>query len=42
MGLFLAKQQVESLGGSINVESEPDVYTQFFVQLPWDAERTSS
>lgn len=42
MGLFLAKQQVESLGGTINVESEPDVYTQFFVQLPWDGERTSS
>lgn len=39
VGLFLAKQQLESLGGSIIVESEPDVYTQFFVQLPWDAER---
>ncbi|MFZ4834377.1 sensor histidine kinase [Rouxiella sp. Mn2063] len=39
VGLFLAKQQVESLGGAIGVESEPDVYTQFFVQLPWDSER---
>lgn len=36
MGLFLVKQQTESLGGNISVESEPGVYTQFFVQLPWD------
>lgn len=36
VGLFLAKQQTESLGGKIIVESEPGVYTQFFVQLPWD------
>lgn len=35
MGLFLVKQQTESLGGNISVESEPGVYTQFFVQLPW-------
>ncbi|MEQ4532564.1 MAG: ATP-binding protein, partial [Mixta sp.] len=35
MGLFLVRQQTESLGGNINVESEPGVYTQFFVQLPW-------
>ncbi|MCU5774070.1 sensor histidine kinase [Erwiniaceae bacterium BAC15a-03b] len=39
VGLFLAKQQVESLGGTIMVESEPGVYTQFLVQLPWDGER---
>jgi two-component system sensor histidine kinase DcuS len=39
VGLFLAKQQIESLGGTIAVESEPDVYTQFFVQIPWDGER---
>ncbi|MGY2797298.1 two-component system, CitB family, sensor histidine kinase DcuS [Ewingella americana] len=39
VGLSLAKQQIENLGGSISVESEPDVYTQFFVQLPWDSER---
>lgn len=38
VGLFLARQQTESLGGKIAVESEPDVYTQFFVQLPWDGE----
>ncbi|MFS2225158.1 sensor histidine kinase [Pantoea sp. B65] len=41
VGLFLAKQQVESLGGTIMVESEPGVYTQFLVQLPWDGERMS-
>lgn len=38
VGLFLARQQTESLGGKIAVESEPNVYTQFFVQLPWDGE----
>lgn len=38
VGLFLVKQQTESLGGKIIVESEPGVYTQFFVQLPWDGE----
>ena len=36
VGLFLVKQQTESLGGNISVESEPGVYTQFFVQLPWN------
>ncbi|MEN3754525.1 sensor histidine kinase [Mangrovibacter sp. SLW1] len=34
VGLFLAKQQAENIGGSISVESEPGVYTQFYVQLP--------
>lgn len=38
VGLYLVKQQTESLGGKIIVESEPGVYTQFFVQLPWDEE----
>lgn len=42
VGLFLAKQQAEGLGGSISVESEPGIFTQFFVQLPWDSERTSA
>jgi two-component system sensor histidine kinase DcuS len=42
VGLFLAKQQLESLGGSIAVESEPGVFTQFYVQLPWDSERKSA
>lgn len=41
VGLFLARQQCENLGGSITVESEPGVFTQFFVQLPWDSERKS-
>lgn len=36
VGLYLLKQQAESLGGSVSVESEPGVFTQFFVQLPWD------
>jgi len=35
VGLFLVQQQIRSLGGEINVESEPGVYTQFLVQLPW-------
>lgn len=39
VGLFLARQQTDNLGGSIAVESEPGVFTQFFVQLPWDSER---
>jgi two-component system sensor histidine kinase DcuS len=41
VGLALVKQQVESLGGTISVESEPGVFTQFFVQIPWDGERAS-
>ncbi|RNA76362.1 MULTISPECIES: sensor histidine kinase [Pantoea] len=36
VGLFLVKQQTESLGGSVSVESEPGVFTQFLVQLPWE------
>lgn len=35
VGLFLVHQQVRNLGGQIAVESEPGVYTQFLVQLPW-------
>lgn len=42
VGLFLAKQQLEQLGGTLLVESEPDVFTQFFVQLPWDSERNNA
>ncbi|MEK2712849.1 sensor histidine kinase [Salmonella enterica subsp. enterica] len=41
IGLALVKQQVEALGGVISVESEPGIFTQFFVQLPWDGKRTS-
>ncbi len=36
VGLALVKQQVENLGGSIAVESEPGIFTQFFVQIPRD------
>ena len=32
-------QQIQNLGGDITVESEPGVFTQFFVQIPWDSER---
>ncbi|GDX06988.1 sensor histidine kinase [Buttiauxella sp. A111] len=39
VGLFLTRQQLNTLGGSISVESEPGVYTQFFVHLPWDSNR---
>lgn len=39
VGLFLARQQLEKLGGEIAAESEPGVFTQFFVQIPWDSER---
>ena len=41
VGLALVKQQVESVGGNISVESEPGIFTQFFVQLPWNGERAS-
>ncbi len=36
VGLFLVRQQTESLGGNVSVESEPGVFTQFLVQLPWE------
>ncbi|MEK9218734.1 sensor histidine kinase [Enterobacter mori] len=39
VGLFLARQQIQNLGGDITVESEPGVFTQFFVHIPWDSER---
>ncbi len=39
VGLFLVKQQTEQLGGSVSVESEPGVFTQFFAQIPWGSER---
>ncbi|HHA1244776.1 TPA: sensor histidine kinase [Enterobacter roggenkampii] len=38
VGLFLARQQIQNLGGDISVESEPGVFTQFFVHIPWDSE----
>lgn len=39
VGLFLARQQIQNLGGDISVESEPGVFTQFFVHIPRDSER---
>ncbi len=42
VGLFLLKQQTEHLGGSVSVESEPGVFTQFLVQLPWDGGNQST
>lgn len=33
LGLFLIKSQITSMGGSIEVESEPDRGTRFFIQL---------
>ncbi|WP_034916553.1 sensor histidine kinase [Erwinia sp. 9145] len=41
VGLFLTHQQIQNLGGKIMVESEPGIYTQFFVQLPWDGGNVS-
>lgn len=42
VGLFLASQQLCELGGTLAVESEPGVFTQFFVHLPWDSKRNSA
>ncbi|MGU3528180.1 sensor histidine kinase [Raoultella planticola] len=39
VGLFLSSQQLRELGGTLAVESEPGVFTQFFVHLPWDSKR---
>ncbi|WJY15187.1 sensor histidine kinase [Pectobacteriaceae bacterium CE90] len=37
IGLYLTKQSLEKIGGTIDFESEPDVYTQFFVNIPYQA-----
>ena len=34
MGLFMVKMQVESMGGSIRVESEPEKGTTFILDFP--------
>jgi PAS domain S-box-containing protein len=34
MGLFMVKKQVESLGGSINVESQPERGAEFILEFP--------
>ncbi|CNH42689.1 sensory histidine kinase DcuS [Yersinia aldovae] len=36
IGLSLVRQCIESLGGSIEFDSEAGVYTQFFINLPYD------
>ncbi len=33
VGLFITKNQIESMGGSITVESEPDVGTKFIIKF---------
>nr|WP_113865679.1 sensor histidine kinase [Brenneria salicis]NMN89995.1 two-component system sensor histidine kinase DcuS [Brenneria salicis ATCC 15712 = DSM 30166]RBP64361.1 two-component system sensor histidine kinase DcuS [Brenneria salicis ATCC 15712 = DSM 30166]RLM31492.1 two-component system sensor histidine kinase DcuS [Brenneria salicis ATCC 15712 = DSM 30166] len=37
IGLYLTKQSLEKIGGQIDFESEPEVYTQFFVIIPYQA-----
>ncbi|QJD94753.1 PAS domain S-box protein [Mucilaginibacter robiniae] len=34
MGLFMVKMQVERLGGTISVQSEPQVGTEFLIEMP--------
>ena len=34
IGLYLVKSQVEALGGSININSQPGEGTQFIIELP--------
>lgn len=34
LGLFMVKTQVEVLGGNIHVKSEPNVGTEFIIELP--------
>jgi signal transduction histidine kinase len=34
MGLFMVKNQVKTLGGAIDVQSEPNVGTTFLIELP--------
>lgn len=34
MGLFMVKTQIETLGGKINIASEPNKGTQFKIELP--------
>jgi signal transduction histidine kinase len=34
LGLYLVKLQTEALGGTVSVESKPDLYTRFTITLP--------
>ena len=36
IGLFITKNQVETMGGKIEVESEPNVGTTFYTYLPYE------
>ena len=40
MGLFIAKQMTEAMGGEISFRSEPDLGTTFTLRLPVDAPQT--
>ncbi|PIJ48472.1 two-component system sensor histidine kinase DcuS [Erwinia sp. OLTSP20] len=42
VGLWLVRQQTESLGGTVSVESEPGIFTQFLVKLPWNGGDTTA
>ncbi len=42
VGLYLVKQQIENCHGNIQVESVPDIFTQFTLTLPWDSERNNT
>ncbi|EOS92657.1 molecular chaperone Hsp90 [Erwinia tracheiphila] len=42
VSLTLPRQQAEQPGGTLTVESEPGVFTQFFVQSPWSSGRKSA
>jgi len=35
LGLSLVKQSLDAAGGTVELESEPGVFTQFFIQLPY-------
>ncbi|MEQ9862955.1 sensor histidine kinase [Pectobacterium cacticida] len=39
IGLYLTKQSLEKIGGTIEFESEPEVYTQFFVTIPYQVSK---
>lgn len=41
VGLYLVKQQIENCHGNIQMESVPDIFTQFTLTLPWDSERNN-
>ncbi|AXF77519.1 ATP-binding protein [Erwinia tracheiphila] len=42
VSLTLPRQQAEQPGGTLTVESEPGVFTQFFVQSLWSSGRKSA